>query len=312
MRWRLLSACVVLVAGAFARPALAADGPPIAVLDFNTKGLTATWFGQFQPGVALADLLTDQLVNSGKYKVLDRQSIDNVMAEHKLSDTGEVSSTKAVESGRLVGARYLITGNVMQLEKTGESGGLAGAVLGGISGGLLSGGRVERVTLKVQVRVIDAMTGQIVQSFADEQTRKGTSWGAVGFGGGVGGAYGNSQFVNSTIGHLINDEAARILEKIDPEKLVATMPVVTKVSGRVIMNDAGSIVINAGTVKGVVTGMMFEVLRVRQIKDPDTGKMLAARVPIGRIEITSVSADSAVGRIKSGTAEVNALVEGAH
>ena len=41
MRWRLPSACLVLVAGVFARPALAADGPPIAVLDFNTKGLTA-------------------------------------------------------------------------------------------------------------------------------------------------------------------------------------------------------------------------------------------------------------------------------
>ena len=196
--------------------------------------------------------------------------------------------------------------------KTGESGGLAGAVLGGITGGLLSGGKTERVTLKVQVRVIDAMTGQIVQSFSDEQTRKGTSWGAVGFGGGAGGAYGNSQFVNSTIGHLINDEAARIIEKIDPEKLVATMPVITKVAARVIMNDAGSIVINAGSAKGVVTGMMFDVLCVRQIKDPDTGKMLSARVPIGRIEITSVSADSAIGRIKSGTVEVNALVEGAH
>jgi curli biogenesis system outer membrane secretion channel CsgG len=300
---------LALIWGGAAGPASAGDAPKIAVLDFNTKGLTATWYGQFQPGVALADLLTDQLVNSGKFRVLDRQSIEQVMQEHKLSETGEVSSTKAVESGRLFGARYLITGNVLQLDKTGESGGV-GAIVGAMTGGLLSGGRSERVTLKVQVRVIDAVTGEIVQSFADEQTKKGSSWGIAGIGVGAGGAYGNSQFVNSTMGHLINDEAARILDKIDPDKLVSTIPTVTKVSGRVILNDGGSIVINVGSARGVAVGMMFDVFRVRLIKDPDTGKMISARVPIGRLEVISVSEDSAVGHLKSGTADASSVVEG--
>jgi hypothetical protein len=80
----------------------------------------------------------------------------------------------------------------------------------------------------------------------------------------------------------------------------------------VVLNDGGSIVMNVGSTRGVIVGMMFDVFRIRQIKDPGSGKMLSARVPTGRLEVISVSEDSAVGRLKSGTADASSVVEGSH
>ena len=66
--------------------------------------------------------ITDQLANSGKFNVLDRKNLDNVLSEHHLSESGEVSPASAVQSGRLVGAKYLITGNILQFAVSSASG----------------------------------------------------------------------------------------------------------------------------------------------------------------------------------------------
>ena len=187
--------------------AFAASGPAVAVLNFNTQGLTGDWWGNFEPGVAVSDLLTDQLVNGGKFNVLDRAHLGNVLQEHNLSTSGEVSPASAISTGQLIGARYLITGNVLQLDKTGQSGGTAGGIIGGFAGGVIGGVNNSRVTIKVAVHVIDAQTGQIVQAFDDEETKSNLSIGFGGFGGGGFGSYSNSNFENSTMGHLVNDEA---------------------------------------------------------------------------------------------------------
>jgi curli biogenesis system outer membrane secretion channel CsgG len=297
-----LSACSILALAVPPGRALAvSSGPAVAVLDFSTRGLTGNWWGNFEPGVAISDLLTDQLVNGGKFNVVDRSHLDSVLSEHKLSSEGEVSPASAISAGRLVGAKFLITGNVLQFDKTGQSGAAAGGLIGGAVGGAIGGINQSRVTLKVQVRVIDATTGQIVQSFADEQTKTNTSIGFGGFGGGAAGSYSNSNFVNSTMGHLVNDEAAIIAAQLDPSKF-ASAPAAPALSGRVLEVSGTTVTLNIGSSKGVAVGQYFDVIQIHQIKDPDSGKMLTSTIPIGKIQITSVSPDTSVGKRISGTA----------
>jgi curli biogenesis system outer membrane secretion channel CsgG len=308
--YRLLRIAVVavfFVIGAFVLPQPSqAAGPTIAVLDFSTQGLTANWWGQFEPGIALSDLVTDQLVNGGNFNVVDRKHLADIMQEHQLSTGGEVSPATAIQSGRLTGARYLITGNILQFDKTGGSnvGGAAGSLFGGVVGGLAGGVHSERVTLKVQVRVIDAVSGVILQSFADEQTQKGTSW--TGFGGGAGGGafgvggYSNEQFTSSTMGHLINDEAGIIVKHIDPSKFVAAAPTAS-IHGRVLSVDGDDIVLNIGSNRGVQVGQYFSVLSVKQLKDPDSGRFINSEIQKGTIQIVTVNSDSSVGKRVSGS-----------
>ena len=296
-----VTACALLSLTAAPRGAYAAAGPAVAVLNFSTVGLTGNWWGNFEPGVAISDLLTDQLVNGGKFNVVDRTHIDATMSEHKLTTEGETSPATAVQTGRLIGAKYLITGNVLQFDKTGQSGGAVGGLIGGAAGAAIGGVNQSRVTLKVQVRVIDATTGQIVQSFADEETKTNTSIGFGGFGGGAGGSYSNSNFVNSTMGHLVNDEAAKIAAQLDPSKF-SSAPAAPALAGRVLEISGTTVTLNIGSSKGVAVGQYFDVIQVHQIKDPDSGKMMTSTIPIGKIQVTSTSPDTSVGKLVSGKA----------
>jgi curli biogenesis system outer membrane secretion channel CsgG len=291
------------VAGA-AQPA---PRPSVAVLDFSTHGLTSDWYGNFQPGIALSDLLTDRMVNDGRFNVVDRSHLSSTLGEHQLAASGEVDPATAVSAGKLVGAHYLITGNVLQLDQTGASGASAGSFLPGPFAAAAGGVSTHRVTIKVAVRVIDARTGQIVQSFSDEETRSGTSWNAGGFTGYTAGSYSNEQFVNSDMGHLIDDEAAKIASSIDPSRF-SSGPAAPVLSGHIAAIDGRSVIINIGANAGVQIGQTFAIVKSKSLIDPTTHAALHVDENVGRLQIDSVSANAAVGHVISGTAAVRLTV----
>jgi curli biogenesis system outer membrane secretion channel CsgG len=275
--------------------------PKVAVLSFSTRGLTSNWWGNFEPGVALSDLVTDEMVNGGKFNMLDRTHLDSTLSEHRLGASGEVDPQSAITAGHLLGARYLVVGNILQLEQTGASGGGLGGLLPGAAGVIGGAVSTHRVTIKVAVHVLDAKTGQIVQSFQDEETRKGTSFGAGGFGGGAAGGYGNSQFVNSDMGHLIDDEAKKITGDVDPAKFNSG-PVAPTLRGHVAAVDGETIIINLGAGAGVEAGMIFDVIKTKSILDPDSHQTLSVDEQIGKLQIDTVSANASVGHMISGKA----------
>ncbi len=281
--------------------------PSLAVLDFSTRGLTSDWYGSFEPGVALSDLLTDRLVNEGRFNVLDRTHLSSTPGEHQLAASGEVDPQTAISAGRMIGARYLVTGNILQLDQTGASGGSAGSLLPGWVGAAAGGVSTHRVTIKVAVRVIDSRTGQIVQSFSDEETRSGTSWSTGGFSGYAGGSYSNEQFVNSDMGHLIDDEAAKIVGSIDPSRFNAgpTAPVLT---GHVAAIDGRNVIIDLGSSSGVQIGQQFDIVKVKSLIDPTTHATLHVDENVGRLQIDTVSQNASVGHVVSGNAAVRLTV----
>ena len=281
--------------------------PPIAVLNFSTQGLTSDWYGNFQPGVALSDLLTDRMVNGGQFNVLDRTHLSSTLGEHQLGASGEVSPESAITAGHMVGARYLVTGNILQLDQTAGSSAGASSWLPGVVGAAAGGVSTHRVTIKVAVRVIDARTGQIVQSFSDEESRSGTSWSAGGFSGYAAGSYSNEQFINSDMGHLIDDEAQKIAATIDPTRFTSNSP--PQLTGHVAALDGGNVIIDIGSNAGVQTGQIFEVVKVKSLVDPTTHAVLHVNENVGRIQIDSVSANASVGHVISGKAAVRLTVQ---
>jgi curli biogenesis system outer membrane secretion channel CsgG len=281
--------------------------PSVAVLDFSTNGLTNSWWGAFQPGVALSDLLTDKMVNSGKFNVLDRTHLSSTLGEHQLAASGEVDPQTAISAGRMTGARYLVTGNILQLEQTGQSGANAGSYLPWPYSAAAGSVNTHRVTIKVAVRVIDARTGQIVQSFSDEETRSGTSWGAGGFSGGSWGSYSNEQFVNSDMGHLIDDEAGKLGNAIDPSRFNSG-PAAPVLTGHIAAIQGGSVIINIGANAGVQVGMQFDIVKASSLVDPTTHQVLHVNQTIGKLQIDSVSSNASVGHVISGKAAVRVMV----
>jgi len=83
-------------------------GEKVAVLDF--KSILAPE----DLGVAVAEILRTELVGLGDYTVIERGMLEQVMHEQSLQLTGAVDSETAVEIGKLVGAKLVVTGSLVK------------------------------------------------------------------------------------------------------------------------------------------------------------------------------------------------------
>ena len=114
MRSRSLVTLLALAVGfaLVAAPARAQDTRPgIAVLPFNNSGS----FGQdkenfdaLQKGIA--GMLISELAANPAARVVEREQIQSVLDEQHLGTSGQVDPHTAAKVGKLVGARYMITG----------------------------------------------------------------------------------------------------------------------------------------------------------------------------------------------------------
>jgi curli biogenesis system outer membrane secretion channel CsgG len=284
---------------ACAAPGLAAPAQPnIAVYGFSSQGLNPWWGGSFDPGSALADILTDRLVNAGTFSVVDRTHIAQVLAEQGLAQAGDVAPASEAKLGRMLGVSYLIVGRIVQFDRTGNQGGGLGSLLGGL-GGVSS----TKTTLRVSVHIIEINSGRIVQAIDDEQSAAATSFAVAGYGARSGAAYESQDFQSSAMGKLLTSVADDLVTKIDPTKLVASGPP-APISGHIIGIDGDSIITNIGTNKGAAVGMMLNVYDVRSMRDPDSGKMISTEIQRATIQIISASADSSVAKGVSGHARI--------
>jgi hypothetical protein len=82
---------------------------PAAILPFESRGDVKEEASQ------VTDLLFVNLIASENLVLVERQSIDKLFEELKLSKAGVVNTDEAVQIGKLTGAKLLITGSVLQV-----------------------------------------------------------------------------------------------------------------------------------------------------------------------------------------------------
>ncbi|HOX86770.1 MAG TPA: CsgG/HfaB family protein [bacterium] len=88
----------------------------------NLAGINKIAVGDITgPGsMNLTDELIAQLFNSNRYEILDRQHLDRIFQEHRLSLSGTIDESTAAELGKLFGSAALIFGRVSQHNYTEE------------------------------------------------------------------------------------------------------------------------------------------------------------------------------------------------
>jgi curli biogenesis system outer membrane secretion channel CsgG len=84
----------------------------IAVVEFADLRGNVTDFGRF-----LAEELITKLYETRKFKVIERQLLNRVMAEQKLSLTGVVDPTSAQKLGKLLGVDAIASGTITDLAR---------------------------------------------------------------------------------------------------------------------------------------------------------------------------------------------------
>jgi hypothetical protein len=85
---------------------------PVALLGFEERGA-----GAKDLGPKVADLLFAKLAAKPEVFLVDRADLKKVLDEQSLSASGAVKADEAVKVGQLTGAKLLVTGSVLQVDK---------------------------------------------------------------------------------------------------------------------------------------------------------------------------------------------------
>ncbi|HVR41276.1 MAG TPA: CsgG/HfaB family protein [Thermoanaerobaculia bacterium] len=181
----------------------AAGKPVLGVAEFRNETSAGWW--RSEVGSDLAGMLTNELVGTGKFKVVERSKLGPVLDEQNLAEAGRVSKSSGAKIGKLTGAKYLVFATVTSFEENTKGTG------GGLSfRGISVGGKKEEAYIAVDLRVVDTSTGEI--EYVRTVEARSTSTGmAVGVSrGGFGGALSN--YNNTPTGKAIR---AVVLEITD-------------------------------------------------------------------------------------------------
>ncbi|MEX2530020.1 MAG: CsgG/HfaB family protein [Gemmatimonadota bacterium] len=87
------------------------DRPGLAVFEFANGGSYGPDREDFEAlGVGLQQMLLTELMQNSELRIVERSVLREILAEQDLAEAGRIDPATAAEIGRLVGARYSITG----------------------------------------------------------------------------------------------------------------------------------------------------------------------------------------------------------
>ncbi len=125
----------------------------LGVMKFESKTYDVT----DRQASAITDIFARMLFRSKGIRLLEREKIDNVLAELNLGMSGLVDEQTAVKVGKLVGCDYILLGSVTNLAR-----GSSGIVVPAFVVPVAIGTRKETAKATLDIRIVRVETGEIV------------------------------------------------------------------------------------------------------------------------------------------------------
>ena len=272
--------------------------PRIAILDFDYSSVSnPQWFYVFGGGAkGVSDIVVNQLVESGKYSVVERSRLDAILKEQNLATSGRIEPSTAAQVGRLLGVDAVVIGSITQFDLQKRQSG--GSFLFGIGASV----RDTDAYVQLNVRIVNTTTGEII-TVAEGKGNSSQSDSSVS----VMGIGGNASTSNeSRLLTMATQEAAKQITATLNEKAstVAALPKPLPTISAVVAGVVGTnVILNKGSQDGFRPGLKVSIEQITQeVRDPQTGKILRTMSqPIGLVEIVEVDGESSVARIVSGS-----------
>lgn len=270
----------------------------IAVLDFDyaSTGADYWWYSNPNAAQGVSDLLTNKLVQSGKYTLIERSRIAEILQEQNLATAGRIDPNTAAQVGRVLGADAVVIGSVTRFNLDEEGGSISILGIGGSN-------RTRTAEVALAARIVNTTTAEIVSvAESSASAEKGTGGVSISILGSSSTSANNDNELLSTAAEQAVSDLASKLSSAAPQ-LTALPQVVPVVDATVADVSGTTVIINKGSQDGFRTGMRLSIERVdREVTDPETGEVLRrVTTPIGQIELTEVDGGSGVGRIVSGS-----------
>jgi curli biogenesis system outer membrane secretion channel CsgG len=276
MRFAPAAALAVLLAGCAGAPAVPVQpiraekviGPRlrIAVVDFENK----TTYGQ-RLGTASADILVTELGHTDRFILIERAKLDKIMAEQKLGLSGAINPDTAAQMGKLLGAAAIVTGAVSEFGVKSQG-----------SDMLIAESKKQVAEAVVDVRIIDAETGQILYTESGKGTATSSSGTFLGMGS------------SQSYDEALEGKALRAAIVGFANNVVARLQQIPW-SCRVADLDGPTIYLDAGQRTGLKLGTVMDVVHLgAEIKSPSTGLVIGHKeTRLGKLRVSNYIGDDA-------------------
>jgi curli biogenesis system outer membrane secretion channel CsgG len=262
----------------------------VAVSKFDAVGAFVAQNGGSDIGGGLAAQLVTELTNSGRFIVLERAELPNVIREEELGLLKVATPETAPHAGQVLGAQLLVRGSVTEFSQSVDgSGKQLGLTLAGAALGL----GTNRVTGRVAIdlRLIDATTSQVIESGrAEAKISQRVTNADIGAGPL---SFGKSSFDQTALGRATRDAIAQAVRLI-----VARMESVPW-TGRVVEVSDGQLYVNAGQDTNLKPGQRLVVSTItKELTDPATGEKLGVvERRLGEIELEVVREKFSIAKL---------------
>jgi curli biogenesis system outer membrane secretion channel CsgG len=172
------------------------SGSTTTISGFGGKSISVSQSRYSGYTTGLRDMLTTTMVQTNRYRVLERQNLAALQQEMSLSSSGYTDKS-GVKKGSIKGADLLIMGAVTGWEPgtSGAGGGLGGGILGKASAlfGAVKGA-FKKSSMAMDIRIVDTHTSEVLAATRVEGEAKdvnlGASLGVLTGSGGMGGGLG--------------------------------------------------------------------------------------------------------------------------
>jgi curli biogenesis system outer membrane secretion channel CsgG len=165
--------------------------PRIAILEFPAAhgawGCGGWASSEARMADVLRDLFTTEIMDRarGKIRVVERERLAEIRQELNFQQGGEVDAATAQQIGKLLGVRYMLTGKMTRFackKSEASTGWGIGALVGkatksGLAGSVAGSVNTAKVkfTGRLDVRLIDTQSGEVLATFKDEEETADTS-----------------------------------------------------------------------------------------------------------------------------------------
>lgn len=273
----------------------------VMITDFDARGLIKWWGGNWDIGSLFANSIIGPLSQSESYEVVERSRMKELFEEQGLTESERFSQNAVTKIGRLLGADYILFGFLTDFTR--KKGGF---------------GPYAEYSAKISysARLVDVATGKVFKSaevnYLSPKQKSFSLTKETDFNPN------DPEFLQTLFGKAISESIRAAVVQLTGENVGQTSTVTTAgnsfdqknnpdnssviLQGKVADVTNNTITINRGRSQGVKEGQFFAVVKiVKEIKDPDTGKVISQKTEeLARLKITKVDDGAAEGVLVSG------------
>ncbi len=222
----------------------------VAVVRFQDKSA----YGRGRLGKAIREILETELAKSDLFILVTRSDLDLLQEEQELAKSGMVRKGTGAQEGQVLGVNAIVTGAVTQFGVKQKS-----------ATYLVGASKTQTAEATVDVKVIDANSGQVIYADSGTGVHETSSTQVLGMGGTTG-------YDETLEGKALRAAISKFIDN-----LIQRMASL-EWTGKVASVEGDELTVNAGRKTGLVVGDRLKVYgEGKEVIDPDTKVSLGRR-----------------------------------